>query len=72
MRCGGWDLHDDCAVFDALGKLASNVKFLFRSHGGAGGLFAVAEGGVEDADIRGVRDVVGDVRRTKRGRGSWG
>jgi hypothetical protein len=27
-------------------------------------LFTVAESGVEDADIRGVRDVVGDVRRT--------
>jgi hypothetical protein len=42
--------------------LANNVEFLFGSHGGAGGLFAVTEGGVED--IKGVRDVVGDVRRT--------
>ncbi|WJX14230.1 hypothetical protein P8452_04525 [Trifolium repens] len=48
-------------------KLASNVEFLFGSHGGAGGLFSVTEGRVKDADIRGVSlgmDVVGDGRRT--------
>ncbi|MCI16679.1 hypothetical protein A2U01_0037823, partial [Trifolium medium] len=62
FRGGGESSLND--VYAKLGKLASNVEFLFGSHGGAGGLFAVAEGGVEDADIRGVRDVVGDVRRT--------
>ncbi|GAU12082.1 hypothetical protein TSUD_00480 [Trifolium subterraneum] len=68
FRGGGESSLND--VYSKLGKLASNVELLFRSHGGAGGLFAVAEGGVEDADIRGVRDVVGDVRRTvARGRG---
>lgn len=62
IRCGGKSGFDD--VYPKFGKLASNVEFLLRSHGGAGGLFTVAEGSVEDADIGGIRDVIGDVRRT--------
>lgn len=61
-RCGGKSGFDD--VYPKFGKLASNVEFLLRSHGGAGGLFTVAESSVEDADIGGIRDVIGDVRRT--------
>lgn len=61
-RCGGKSGFDD--VYPKFGKLASNVEFLLRSHGGAGGLFTVAESSVEDANIGGIRDVIGDVRRT--------
>ena len=57
-----------------LSELARNVELLLGGHGGAGGLLAVAEGGVEDPYIRGVRDVVRDVRRQppprKRGFGA--
>jgi len=62
FRCGGESGFDD--VYTEFRKLASNVEFLLRSHGGAGGLFTVAEGSVEDADIGGIRDVIGNVRRT--------
>jgi len=61
FRCGRKSGFND--VYPKFGKLASNVEFLLGSHGGAGGLFAVAEGSIEDADIGRVGDVVGDVRR---------
>lgn len=61
-RGGGKSSLDN--VYTEFGKLASNVEFFLGSHGGSGGLFAVTESGVEDANIGGVRDVVGDVRRT--------
>ncbi|KAI5402067.1 hypothetical protein KIW84_066512 [Lathyrus oleraceus] len=57
-------------IYTKLRKLASNVEFFLGSHGGSGGLFAVAESGVEDANIGRVRDVVGDVRRTLA-KGFW-
>lgn len=47
-----------------LGELARDVQLLLAGHGGAGGLLAVSEGGVEDADVVGVGDAVGDVIRT--------
>lgn len=43
------------------GELAGDVELLLGGHGGAGGLLAVAEGGVKDADIGGIGDPVGDV-----------
>ena len=44
-----------------LRQLAGNVELLLAGHGGAGGLLAVSEGGVEDANVVGVIDAVGDV-----------
>lgn len=56
-----------------LGELAGDVELLLGGHGGAGGLLAVAEGGVEDADVPGVGDAAGDVGRAAGGRrGSGG
>ena len=43
------------------GELAGHDELLGAGHGGAGGLLAVAERGVEDADVVGVVDAVGDV-----------
>jgi len=45
-------------------ELARHVELLLGRHGGSRGLLAVAERGVENADIRRVRNAVGDVRRT--------
>lgn len=69
---GGEAGFDD--VDAELGELASDVKLLLGGHGGARGLFAVAEGGVEDADIGRVGNVVGDVLRAlpRRRRGGAG
>ncbi|CAL5328773.1 unnamed protein product [Camellia sinensis] len=64
---GGEAGHDD--VDAELGELAGDVELLLAGHGGAGGLFAVAEGGVEDADVVGVRDAIGDVGRPRSGTG---
>lgn len=47
-----------------LGELARHVELLLGRHGGAGRLLAVAESGVENADIGRVRNAVGDVRWT--------
>lgn len=44
-----------------LGELPSNVDLLLGRQGGTRGLLAVAESGVEDADVVGVRDAIGDV-----------
>ncbi|CAL5347861.1 unnamed protein product [Camellia sinensis] len=59
-----------------LGELAGDVELLFAGHVGAGGLLAVAEGGVEDADVAGVGDAVGDVVWASDGGaedgGEWG
>lgn len=54
-------------VHAELGQLSSNVELLFGGEGGAGGLLAVAEGGVEDADIVGVGDAIGDILGTASG-----
>lgn len=47
-----------------LRELARDVEFLLGGHGSSRGLLAVAEGGVKDAHVRRVGDVVGDVRGT--------
>ena len=44
-----------------LRKLPSNVKLLFGGQCGSGGLLAVTESGVEDANVVGVGDPVGDI-----------
>lgn len=41
--------------------MTGDDELLVAGHGGAGGLLAVTEGGIEDADIVGVGDVIGDV-----------
>lgn len=51
------------------GELAGDVELLLGGHGGAGRLLAVAEGGVEDADVGGVGNPVRDVLRPAR---VWG
>jgi len=43
------------------GELAGDDELLGAGHGGARGLLPVAERGVEDADVVGVVDAVGDV-----------
>ena len=48
-----------------LGEVAGDLELLGRGQGGAGGLLAVAEGRVEDADVVGVGDAAGDVFRTR-------
>lgn len=48
------------------GELARDDELLGAGHGGPGGLLPVAEGGVEDADVVGVVDAVGDVLRAPR------
>lgn len=53
-------------------KLAGYVELLFGGHGGAGGLLAVAEGGVEYADVLRVWDLVGDVVRAGNGAADGG
>jgi len=50
------------------GELARHVELLLGRHGGSRRLLAVAESGVENADIRRVRNVVGDVRWPRPGR----
>ena len=44
-----------------LGELPGNVDLLLGRQGGARGLLAVAESGVEDANVVGVRDAIWDV-----------
>jgi len=57
---GGWEAGLD-NVNAELGELPGDVDLLLGGQGGARGLLAVAESGVEDADVVGVRDAVGDV-----------
>lgn len=46
-----------------LSELTSDVELFLGGESSAGRLFAVSEGGVEDADVVGVGDAVGDVFR---------
>lgn len=54
------------------GELPGYVELLLGSHGGPGRLLAVAEGGVEHADVLGIGDVVGDVFGTSKGAADYG
>ena len=58
-------------VHAQLHQLPCDVELLLCCHGGSRGLFAVAEGGVQDADVGGVGDVVGNVLRAEM-REFWG
>ena len=55
-----------------LRELARDVELLLGGERGAGGLLAVAEGGVEDADVVGVGNAVGDVVRAAAAEGVRG
>ena len=72
---GGEPGLDD--VHAELRELARDVELLLGGEGGAGGLLAVAERGVEDADVVAVGNAVGDVVRAAaaegvgRERGRW-
>ncbi|KAI3459762.1 hypothetical protein Pfo_016425, partial [Paulownia fortunei] len=48
-------------------ELSGDVELLFDGHGGTRGLLSVAKGGVEYADVLGVRNVVRGVLRAAEG-----
>lgn len=56
-------------------ELPRDIELLLGGHGGSGGLLTVAKSGIKDADILGVRNVIGDVLRAAEGAadggGSW-
>lgn len=55
-----------------LSQLPSDAKLLLRGHSGAGRLLSVAEGGIQDADVGGVWNVVGEVLRAAAWSGAVG
>ncbi|KOM38307.1 hypothetical protein LR48_Vigan03g168900 [Vigna angularis] len=55
-----------------VGQLPRDAELLLRGHGGAGRLLSVAEGGVQNADVGGVRNVMGEVLRASAWSGAVG